>query len=110
MEVAETPTRAGRGRRARYGDAVVPKSITFKRKTLQRLTDLAQAESRGNLSECVNDLVEEALASRAAEAAIDAMATAAGVHITETDVQRATEWLLQIRHRVDERRAGRIPT
>ena len=84
---------------------MVPKSITFKRQTLERLTDLAASESDGNLSECVNGLVEEALASRDSGAAIDAMADLLGVEMTEAGIQRAMEWLLQTRSRVEARRA-----
>jgi len=96
----------GRGRRPRFGDAVVPKSITFKPQTLERLTRLATVESNGNLSECVNELLEEALASREAEAAIDSLANLIGVEVGEEDVQRASAWLLRTARRIAEKRAA----
>ena len=106
MEKIEARERNTRGRRARFGKRVVPKSITFNPQTLERVTDLAASESDGNLSECVNALVEEALASRDASDAFDAMAKLLGVEITEAGVQRATEWLLETRRRIEARRAA----
>ena len=108
MELAPPGTKSTRGRRPRYGDSVIPKNITFKRQILERLAEMANSQSQGNLSACVNDLLEEALMTRDAEAALDVIAERSGVQVTEEDVQRATIWLLDLRQRVAAKRAERL--
>ena len=108
MELVQDGAKSIRGRRPRYGDAVIPKNITFKRQILERLAELAKIQSQGNLSACVNDLLEEAFVNRDAEAALDAIAERSGVQVTEEDVQGATAWLLDVRQRVAAKRTQRV--
>lgn len=97
--------KAARGRRPRHGAPVVAKSVTFDPEVLERLSRFAERETQGNVSECVNQLIEEALDTHEALAAIDDMAAAMKVELTEELAQRATAWLLETQQRIARKRA-----
>jgi len=109
MDPTETTTASKpgspRGRRPRHGAPVVAKSVTFNPEVLERLSRLADRETRGNVSECANQLIEEALDTHEALAAIDDMAAAMKVELTEELAQRATAWLLETQQRIARKRA-----
>ena len=85
---------------------MVAKSITFDPHTLERLTALAGREYHGNVSACVNDIVEHELKFTDRERAAEELAEMMGDKpLTNADLGRIDKWLIETAERVARKKA-----